>query len=95
MAKWYLELEGEVADLEEFPYWFPDGEIIGLREGDVFLLTGTRLEDLTEISEVRRQGDFLLEEACSIIQFLWTAFSPPRFAATLPKTLGVFERSTR
>lgn len=77
MAKWYLELEGEAADLEELPYWFPDGQITGIREGDIFLLTSASLENLAEIDAVRREGDALLEEVSSIIRLLWTAFRPP------------------
>jgi hypothetical protein len=87
MARWYLSLKGEALDLEEFPYWFPDGDIFCVKEGDNYLLTGAALADIACLEEARRIGDNLFERACASIALLWNAFKPPeieRYVEELP-----------
>jgi len=40
MAKWMVRLEGEAADLEEFPEHFATGPMRGVKEGDSFYICG-------------------------------------------------------
>jgi hypothetical protein len=53
VARWLVKLDGERADLEEFPQSFPDGELYAIeKDGNVYL-TGEELERLTSATEVR------------------------------------------
>jgi len=53
MPRWLVELHGELLDLEEYPYWFPDGGLHAVRLGDAVFLTGPALESLPDATVVR------------------------------------------
>lgn len=46
MARWLVQLSGERMDLEEFPRWFPDGEVSAIEENEAFFLVGPAFEVL-------------------------------------------------
>ena len=33
-VQWFVEIHGKAFDTEEFPFWFPDGEIFAVQEGE-------------------------------------------------------------
>ena len=77
VAKWLVRLDGERADLEEFPLRFPDGDLYAIeKEGGVYL-TGPEFEGLTGAEQVREHTRGAVEERSAIISLLWPAFRKP------------------
>jgi hypothetical protein len=77
MARWLVKIDGERADLEEFPDKFPDGELYAVeRDGGVYL-TGEEFERLNRAEQVREHARGALEEMSAIISLLWPAFRKP------------------
>jgi hypothetical protein len=56
MARWLVELKGERFDLEEYPRWFPNGDIHVLEEDGKFFLIGNALDRLGEAKGVRDEA---------------------------------------
>ena len=46
MGRWLVQLSGERMDLEEFPIWFPNGEVFAIEENKEFFLVGPALDVL-------------------------------------------------
>ena len=53
MSRWLVQLSGERMDLEEFPRWFPDGDIYAIEENGTFFFVGSALEALPDSEAVR------------------------------------------
>jgi hypothetical protein len=52
MARWLVQLEGYQFDLEEFPNWFPDGDVYAIEENGSVYLVGPAFEGLLKDSQV-------------------------------------------
>lgn len=68
MARWLVQLDGEWADLEEFPHWSPDGDIFAFQEGEKVYLAGLKFElceDAAQVQDIALQviEGFLLRES--------------------------------
>jgi hypothetical protein len=70
MARWLIQLEGDRFDLEEFPRWFPDGDIFFTEENGAFFLTGPAFEHLPDHQAVRVEAMRGLEECLAAILVL-------------------------
>ena len=46
MSRWFVRLDGEIFDLEEFPKSFPESEVYATAEGAEVFLTGAALNKL-------------------------------------------------
>jgi hypothetical protein len=77
MPKWLVELEGDALDLEEFPQWFPDGEIVGVRNGSAFFLGGPAFDQQTEPAAVQTIAAQAIDELSAVILLLWPSFRRP------------------
>lgn len=77
MARWLLKLKGEVADLEEFPHWFPSGDPFAFREGQDFYLSSPRLDLLQDSRSVQDLGTSILEEAAAVVSLIWPGLEAP------------------
>lgn len=77
MARWLIELVGDLLDLEDFPEWFPDGDIFVVREGEHFYLTGSAFENCSDASSVRDAAIQVVEEFSSIGSLLWPELIKP------------------
>lgn len=78
MARWLVQLEGERFDLDEFPYWFPAGEIFAVPDGEEVFLAGDAFEMLEHAGQVRERALQALDEFAAIIALLWPSFRRPR-----------------
>jgi hypothetical protein len=77
MARWLVQLEGDRFDLEEFPRWFPDGDIFFTEEKTTFFLVGRALEKLPDAAAVQVEAMRALEECSSIISLLCPNIEKP------------------
>jgi hypothetical protein len=77
MARWLVQLEGEKIDLEEYPHWFPDGEIFAIAEADKVFLTGTAFVALSESSKVHEAATEAVDEFSAVITLLWPSLQRP------------------
>lgn len=78
MARWLVQLDGEAFDLQEYPYWFPNGDICAVREGDNVYLVGAAFETLDHPGAVRERAIQTEEEFSAIIALLWPSLKRPR-----------------
>lgn len=71
MARWLVELRGDPLDTEEYPYWFPDGDLHAIREGDAVFLAGPGLDALPDATAVRAAAAEAHREFSAVISLLW------------------------
>jgi hypothetical protein len=78
MSRWLIELQGERIDLEDFPKWFPSGEVYAVDENSNVLLVGAGLNSLADADAVLKKAEEVLEEFSAVISLLWTSFRKPQ-----------------
>lgn len=80
MSRYFVELNSDIADLEEFPRWFPDGDVYSFVEGRSYFLAGAALqvESPERALEVAEQ---LLDEMVGVALLLWPALRRPSLGA--------------
>jgi hypothetical protein len=64
-------------DLEEFPFWFPDGDIYAFEEHDSVYLAGASFEELREASQVHEAALQVVDEFSAVISLLWSNHRRP------------------
>ena len=62
MARWLVQIDGDRFDIEEFPFWFPAGEIYAIEERSCVFLVGSRLEQLADASKVQDAAARAIED---------------------------------
>ena len=77
MARWLIQLTGDRFDLEEFPYWFPNGDIYAIAENDSVYLVGPSFDQYDEASQVLEAATEALDDFSAIVRLLWPALSRP------------------
>ncbi|MHB1054247.1 MAG: hypothetical protein ACYCZT_14450 [Thiobacillus sp.] len=77
MSRWLVKLEGDRIDLEEFPYWFPNGDVFALAEDDSVFIAGPVLERLAEPSQVLEAATQAVDEFTAITLLLWPSLKRP------------------
>ena len=78
MSRWFVALEGHAMDLEEFPLWFPSGDVYAVLEDAKVLLTGSRWTNLDRPEQVRDAAMQVLDEFSAAISLCWPAFIAPK-----------------
>jgi len=78
MTRWLVQLEGEHSDLEEFPRWFPDGDIYAIEENNSVYLVGSAFEKFSEAGHVHEAALQAVDELSAVIKLLWSSFRPPK-----------------
>jgi hypothetical protein len=78
MARWLVQLEGDQFDLEEFPNWFPDGDVYAVEENGSVYLVGPAFEGLLEASQVYEIALQAVDEFSAIITLLWSSLQRPK-----------------
>jgi hypothetical protein len=81
MPRWLVELVGERADTEEFPRWFPDGDIYAVEQDGKHYLTGARFESFDDGGAVRAEAAEKLKGISAAISLLWSSLNPPEVGA--------------
>lgn len=77
MSRWLVELVGEPSDLEEFPLWFPDGDLCAIAESGKTYITGPALDAFDEASQVRDAVLAAVDCFSAIIALLGPSFRRP------------------
>jgi hypothetical protein len=77
VSRWLVRLDGERADLEEFPLRFPDGDLYAIEKDGGVYLTGPELEALAGAEQVREHARGAMEEMSAVISLLWPPFRKP------------------
>src|SRR5688572_32513 len=77
MARWLVQLSGERMDLEEFPRWFPDGDVYAVEENGAFFLVGPMLEGLPDAQAVLNEAVRVLDGFAAVISLLWPSLKKP------------------
>jgi hypothetical protein len=80
MARWLIELQGESYDLEEFPRWFPDGDIHAFSKQDRTFLSGSHFDTCTEPEQVHQLAEAALEALFAVICLLQGGVRKPVIA---------------
>ena len=83
MGRWLVQLAGERMDLEEYPYWFPDGEIHAIEEDGNVYLAGEALERLPNASRVHEVALEALDDFSAVISLLWPSLQRPRVSSVM------------
>jgi hypothetical protein len=78
MARWLVELEGESFDLDEYPYWFPAGEIFAVADGENVFLAGGAFEMFQEAGQVRERALQAVDEFSAVIALLLPSLQRPK-----------------
>jgi hypothetical protein len=77
MQRWLVQLQGEKIDLEEFPTWFPKGEIYAIEESGIYYLTGPEFDAAADADAVLKIARECLDQFSAIISLLWRPFIKP------------------
>ena len=77
MVRWLVQIEGEKFDTEEFPYWFPSGNVYAVSEGEKVFLVGEGLDALDDASLVHSVAVRAVEDFYAIICLLDSGIGKP------------------
>jgi len=88
MARWLVQLCGERFDLEEFPRWFPDGEVSAIEENDAFFLVGPAFEILPNAEAVLGEAVRALDQFTAVISLLWPSLRKPTVSHVIREADG-------
>lgn len=83
MARWLVKLEGDLFDLEEYPRWFPRGDVYAVTlDGETFL-TGSAFQKFGDAVQVRDAAVQVLDEFSSVISLLWSSLRRPTISGRI------------
>ncbi len=86
MARWLVQLSGDRMDLEEFPRWFPDGEVFAIEENGTFYLMGDAFETLPNAEAVLGEAVRALDRFTAVISLLWPSLRKPTASHVIRET---------
>jgi hypothetical protein len=77
VARCLVKLDGERADIEEFPHRFPDGDVHAIEKDGSVYVAGPELERLVDATQVRERAVAAVDEMSAVISILWPHFRKP------------------
>lgn len=83
MARWLAKLEGSHFDLEEFPRWFPSGELFAVEEAGSFFIVGKALDTLPDAESVRNVSIRAVHEFSATISVLGPTVRKPTIGSVI------------
>ena len=83
MSRWLVKLEGTSFDLEDFPYWFPRGQVFATADADGTYLVGELLEACSDSAAVYQTAETLLDEMHAVICLLDPGIRRPTIGVVL------------
>lgn len=86
MARWLVRLEGDHVDLEEFPHWFPEGDVYAFEENSQVFLAGQAFESHDDAAQVQEMALQVVDEFSAVVSLLWPSHRRPEVAAVIRET---------
>ena len=86
MARWLVEINGDPFDVDEFPFWFPNGDAYAIAENGKFFLTGELFDALTEPSQVHETAEQIADEYFAVICLLQHGLKKPSIGNVFRET---------
>lgn len=86
MAKYFVELKGEPADLEEFPIWFPDGSLFVQVEQDRYYLHSDEIASSSSPERALEFAEAALDQLYAVGLLLWPSLHRPSVEAVVEET---------
>jgi len=86
MRSWLIELSGDRTDLEEFPRWFPDGNMFAIEENGRFFLTGPDFDRMPSAEAVLNEASVALDRFWAVISLLWPSLRKPTISNVIQET---------
>ena len=83
MARWLVKLEGTPFDLEDFPHWFPRGQVFAIADADGTYVAGELLEACSDSASVYQSAETLLDEMHAVICLLDPGIRRPTIGVVL------------
>ena len=83
MARWLVKLEGTPFDLEDFPHWFPCGQVFATADADGTYVAGELLEACSDSASVYQSAETLLDEMHAVICLLDPGIRRPTIGVVL------------
>lgn len=77
MARWLVQIDGDRFDTEEFPFWFPSGEIYAIQENSSIFLVGSQFEQHTDTSKVYELAAKAIEDFYSVVYLIDSGIRRP------------------
>jgi hypothetical protein len=88
MARWLVQLSGDPTDLEEFPRYFPDGDVSAVEENGAFFLLGPAFEVLPNAEAVLGEESRTLDRFTAAISLIWPALRKPTISHVVREADG-------
>lgn len=88
MTRWLIELVGEQLDTEEYPRWFPDGDVFAVEVDGKHYLTGSAFDTFEDGGPVRAAAVDALKGMSATISLLWPSLIPPVVGSVLREHPG-------
>lgn len=70
MKRWLVELRGERFDIEDYPRWFPNGEIFAVEEGGAVYLTGPAFNSCSDATQVWKTASEAISDMFAVANLL-------------------------
>jgi hypothetical protein len=83
MSRWLVKLEGTASDLEDYPYWFPHGQVFATNDSDGTYVVGELLEACTDATAVYEATQTVLVEMHAVICLLDPGIRRPTIGVVL------------
>jgi hypothetical protein len=77
MHRWLAKLQGEQLDLEEFPKWFPSGQLHAVEENGEVFIAGSDLDAIMDGEVALKTATDALNEFSAVISLLWPSLRKP------------------
>lgn len=83
MPRWLVKIEGTPFDLEDFPHWFPRGEVFATTDAHGTYVVGELLEACSESASVYQTAEALIDEMHAVICLLEPGIKRPTIGVVL------------
>jgi hypothetical protein len=77
MARWLVQIDGDLFDTEELPYWFPSGDIFAVVDESKVFLVGAGLDKLDDASLVHSAAIRAIEDFYAVIYLIEPGIKKP------------------
>lgn len=83
MPRWLVQLSGDRVDLEEFPRWFPDGDVSVIEENGAFFLVGPAFDVIPNAEAVLHEAVRTLDRFTAAISLITPGLRKPAASSVI------------